>query len=286
MRILILGAYGMLGHKLWRILGRKHETYATCRASRRGLDLAFCLDSARLIPNVTAEYFDSVIESIDSVCPDVVINCIGIVKQRPQAKETIPSILVNALFPHRLASLCKRTNTRLIHFSTDCVFSGKKGMYVETDIPDAEDLYGRTKHLGEINEKGCVTIRSSIIGRELTGRMGFLEWVLSNKGGAVSGFTNAIYSGFTTTEMARIVNLVIKDYPELSGVWHVASKPISKFDLLNKINSKLNAGIIIRPDGNFCCDRSLNAEAFNKKTGYIPPSWDVMIEGLSEEWNR
>ena len=286
MRILILGAYGMLGHKLWRILGRKHETYATCRASRRGLDLAFCLDSARLIPNVTAEYFDSVIESIDSVCPDVVINCIGIVKQRPQAKETIPSILVNALFPHRLASLCKRTNTRLIHFSTDCVFSGKKGMYVETDIPDAEDLYGRTKHLGEVNEEGCVTIRSSIIGRELTGRMGFLEWVLSNKGGAVSGFTNAIYSGFTTTEMARIVDLIIKDHPNLSGLWHVASYPIRKFDLLDKINSKLNLGITIYSEPNFYCDRSLNAEAFNKKTGYIPPSWDAMIEGLSEEWNR
>ena len=282
-KILILGAYGMLGHTLWQSLGKEYEVYATCRDIRPDLNHTYNLDSARLIPNVTVENFDSVISSLATIHPEIVMNCIGIIKQKAQAKEAITSIQINALFPHRLASLCRAANARLLHFSTDCVFSGEKGMYTEADIPDAEDLYGRTKYLGEVSEKGCITIRSSIIGREITGRRGLLEWFLSNKGGSVRGFTNAIYSGFTTIEMARIVKLIIKNHPELFGIWHVRSKPISKFDLLNGINSELELGITIHPDDSFRCDRSLNAEAFNRKTGYSPPSWEAMIGELSRE---
>ncbi len=282
-KILILGAYGMLGHKLFQSLGKEYEAYATCRNIRSDLYQHHGLDPARLIPNVTVENYDSVISAIANIHPDIVINCIGIIKQKEQAKEVIASLEVNSLFPHRLASRCKATNTRLFHFSTDCVFSGKKGMYTESDIPDAEDLYGRTKYLGEVGEQGCITIRSSIIGREITGRNGLLEWFLSNIGGSVRGFTKAIYSGFTTIEMSRIVDFTIKNHPDLSGVWHVASKPIFKYDLLNKINSKMKLGITIHPDDSFHCDRSLNGNAFNKRTGYIPPSWDEMIDELSRE---
>jgi len=273
----------MLGHKLFQSLGETYELYATCRSIRPDLNVAHNFDSARLIPDVTAENFDSVISCLSRICPDVVINCIGIIKQKEQATEAIPSIQINSLFPHRLASLCKAANARLFHFSTDCVFSGKGGMYVETDVSDAEDLYGRTKYLGEISEKGCVTIRSSIIGREISERNGLLEWFLSNKGGSVKGFTNAIYSGFTTIEMSRIVDLIIKKHPDLFGVWHVASKPISKYDLLQLIDSKLNLEITVDLNDSFCCDRSLNGDAFNKKTGYVPPSWDEMIDELSKE---
>jgi dTDP-4-dehydrorhamnose reductase len=156
-------------------------------------------------------------------------------------------------------------------------------MYTETDVSDAEDLYGRTKYLGEVNEKGCITIRSSIIGKEVTGQKGLLEWFLSNKGGSVHGFTNAIYSGFTVIEMSRIVDFIIKNHLGLSGVWQVASEPISKYDLLNIINLKLRLGITIHADDSYPCDRSLNAERFHKKTGYVPPSWDEMIDELSKE---
>lgn len=282
-KILILGAYGMLGHKLFQSLGKEYEIYATCRNIRFDLNEVRNFDSTRLIPNVTAENFHNVVSTVAMISPTVVINCIGITKQKVQAEEAIPSIQINALFPHRLASLCKAANAHLFHFSTDCVFSGKKGMYIEADVSDAEDLYGRTKYLGEVSEKGCITIRSSIIGREITGRNGLLEWFLSNKGGSVRGFTNAIYSGFTTIAMSRIVDFIIKNHPYLSGLWHVASKPISKFDLLDLINSKLKLGITIHPDDSFRCDRSLSGEAFNRRTGYMPPSWDEMIDELSKE---
>ena len=283
MRILILGAYGMLGHSLWRTLGKKYEVYATCRNIRPDLDRIHGLDSARLIPDVTVERFNSVIESIASTRPDFIVNCIGIVKQKAQAKEAIASIQINASFPHGLACLCKTADTHLLHFSTDCVFSGRKGMYTEADISDAEDLYGRTKYLGEVGGEGCTTIRSSFIGREIAGRRGLLEWLLSNRGGSVRGFTNAVYSGFTTMEMTRIVSLIIENRPKLFGVWHVASTPIRKFDLLSEINSRLKLGITIYPDDSFRCDRSLNAEAFNRESGYSPPSWDAMIDELSGE---
>lgn len=284
-KILILGAYGMLGHKVFQFLGKEkeYEVYATCRTTRADLNRDHNLDSAHLIPNVTVENYDSVVSAIAMIHPDVVINCIGIIKQKEQAKEAISSIWINSLFPHRLASLCKAANARLLHFSTDCVFSGKKGMYTEADVSDAEDLYGRTKYLGEVTEKGCITIRSSIIGREITGRNGLLEWFLSNKGGSVRGFTNAIYSGFTTAEMSRIVDFIIKNHPDLFGVWQVASKPISKYDLLNMINSKLKLGITVHPDDSFHCDRSLNGDSFYERTGYTPPSWDEMIDKLSKE---
>jgi dTDP-4-dehydrorhamnose reductase len=273
----------MLGHRLWQSLNNKHEVYATCREIRPDLNEAHNFDSTCLIPDVSVEDFNSIISCIDALNPDVVINCIGIIKQKSQAKETIPSILINALFPHLLATLCQAANIYLFHFSTDCVFSGKKGMYTETDVSDAEDLYGRTKYLGEVNERGCITIRSSIIGKEITGQNGLLEWFLSNKGGSVKGFTKAIYSGFTVLEMSRIVDFIIENNVGLSGVWQVASEPISKYDLLSKINSKLKLGITIIPDDSYICDRSLNGEAFNKKTGYSPPSWDEMIDELSRE---
>ena len=282
-KILILGGYGMLGHKLWQNLSKEYEVYATCRKIRPDLNEAHDFDAAHLIPHVTVENFDSIISSITSIQPDIVVNCIGIIKQTAQAKKAIPSILINALFPHQLASLCKEASIYLFHFSTDCVFSGKKGMYTETDVSDAEDLYGRTKYLGEVNQKGSITIRSSVIGKEVTGRKGLLEWFLSNKGGSVNGFTNAIYTGFTVIEMSRIVDFIIKNHLGLSGVWQVASEPISKYDLLNIINLKLRLGITIHADDSYPCDRSLNGERFNKKTGYVPPSWDEMIDELSKE---
>jgi dTDP-4-dehydrorhamnose reductase len=168
----------------------------------------------------------------------------------------------------------------MIHFSTDCVFSGKKGNYLESDQSDAEDLYGRTKFLGEVSYPHTVTLRSSIIGRELKARLGLIEWFLCQKG-PVHGYKNAIYTGFTTDEMSKILLNVIIPNPALSGVYHVSSDPISKYDLLRLVKEKLNLETEIIPDEGFRCDRSLDSSRFRSLTGYTPPSWEQMIEELA-----
>jgi len=281
MKVLILGAYGMLGHAMFGILKNKFDTYATCRTFKKGWQHILHADS--LITDVQAEVFHSVVKAFALSQPDVVINCIGIVKQLDAAKDPVPSIKINSLFPHELALLCQSRGARLIHFSTDCVFSGKKGNYREDDIHDAEDLYGRTKYLGEVSGKGCLTIRSSIIGRELGTKHGLVEWFLSQSGKKVKGYSQAIYTGFTTNAMARIVRELIENHPSLSGIWHVASEPISKYDLLRKINEKMKLNIEIEKDIQFECDRSLNGERFARETGIVAPSWEMMIEDLVDE---
>lgn len=278
-KILILGAYGMLGHKLFQNLSPQFDTYATCRNLK--FENLFSRDC--LLPNASAEDFDSILQAIASVRPDAIINCIGIIKQLDAAKDLTANIAINALFPRRLAVACRSKGIRLIHFSTDCVFSGKKGMYTHQDIPDAEDLYGITKFLGEVEGEGCLTIRSSIIGRELDSRNGLVEWFLSHSGGKVKGFRRAIYTGFTTIEMSKIVANILVRYPDLSGIWQVASKPISKYDLLCLINEKMGLNTQIEPDDQFVCDRSLDGRLFAEKTGYVAPSWDKMIEELAKD---
>jgi dTDP-4-dehydrorhamnose reductase len=282
-RILVLGAYGMLGHKLFRELAEKFDVYGTCRKIIPELENTHQLATGRLISNCAAEDFDSIISAMASTQASVVVNCIGVIKHKEITGDSISSIRINALFPHKLASLCKASHARLIHFSTDCVFSGKKGRYAEGDLSDAEDLYGRTKFLGEVGGAGCLTIRSSLIGRELFDGRGLLEWFLTNRGSEIKGYTNAIFSGFTTTEMAKIVSVVIEKQETLHGVWHVASEPISKFHLLQKINRKFGLNIRIKPYEGFHCDRSLISRRFERETGYRPPSWDNMLDELSEE---
>jgi dTDP-4-dehydrorhamnose reductase len=281
MRVLILGSYGMLGHKMLQVLGADFDVYSTCRSFRE--EWVLILPKDRVLSGVQAEIFDSVIKAFAITQPDIVINCIGIVKQLDAAKDPIPSIKINSLFPHELALLCQSRGARLIHFSTDCVFSGKKGNYREDDIHDTEDLYSRTKYLGEVSGKGCLTIRSSIIGRELGTKHGLVEWFLSQSGKKVKGYSKAIYTGFTTNAMARIVRELIENHPSLSGIWHVASNPISKYDLLRKINEKMKLNIEIEKDAQFECDRSLNGERFARETGIVAPSWKMMIEDLVDE---
>jgi dTDP-4-dehydrorhamnose reductase len=283
MKILVLGAFGMLGHKLFTRLGKEFDVYGTCRELKQNETWSWMFPASRMFPWVRAEEPGTVLTPIKKVKPDVVINCIGIVKQLEAANDPIPTITVNALFPHQLAQICEKEHARLIHISTDCVFSGRRGKYKPTDLTDAEDLYGRTKALGEVNKQGCVTIRSSIIGRELGTRNGLVEWFLNQKGKKVQGYKNAIYSGFTTIEMSNIAKMIISKRPELSRTVQVASKPISKCDLLNLIREKMRLDINIEPESEHKIDRSLDGSAFNKLTGYAPPSWESMIEELAED---
>jgi dTDP-4-dehydrorhamnose reductase len=273
----------MLGHKLWQTFAPRFDTYATCRSEPNLYTRFEIFDESRLLGGVSAENFDTVERSFAIVRPEVVVNCIGIVKQDAAAKNPVASITVNALFPHQLAQACREINARLIHVSTDCVFSGDRGNYSEVDAPDAQDLYGRTKMLGEVDYENSLTIRTSMIGRELQASHGLVEWFLSQSGKTVRGFKRAVFSGFTTETLAGVISDIVVRRPELRGVWHVSSEPISKFDLLGLLKKVLELDIEIEPDETFVCDRSLNSERFKQATGFVPPSWPEMIEGMRQD---
>jgi dTDP-4-dehydrorhamnose reductase len=214
------------------------------------------------------------------------------VKQLSSANDPVTAISTNSLLPHQLAAVCRAHSARFIHVSTDCVFSGRKGMYTEDDRPDPEDLYGQTKLLGEVTTPGALTIRTSMIGRELRTTSGLVEWLLSHRSGRVDGYRRAIFSGFTTRALAALIGDVIERHPTLTGLYHVAADPINKFDLVTKLNEQFRAGITVDPSDKVQIDRSLDAGRFRRVTGMIPPSWDEMIESLArdsapyEEWRQ
>ncbi len=280
MRVLILGGAGMLGHKLWQVFRDRFDTWVTVRADYQAYSRYNFFDPQRTMSSVDAFDFDSVTRAVAQVQPHVVVNCIGIIKQLPTAHDPVISVSINTLFPHQLANLCQVAETRLIHFSTDCVFSGRKGMYDEEDISDAEDLYGRTKFLGEVSRKNCLTLRTSVIGRELATTHGLLEWFLSHRGGCVSGYTQAIFSGFTSIALAQMVVNIIEQQPDLSGIYHAASEPINKYELLCQLRDAMKLSVEIEPYGEMRVDRSLNSDRFQRKTGYTTPSWAEMIGQL------
>jgi len=280
MNVLILGATGMLGHKLLQVLSREHTVIVTVRRNASVFADHPIFSKINILGNVSADNLETIRIAIDKVNPDVTINCIGIVKQLPAAKDPLQSIAINALFPHQLAQICRQKNTRLIHMSTDCVFSGRKGYYSEEDPSDAEDLYGKTKYLGEIDHPGCLTFRTSMIGRELDTTHGLIEWFMSNEGKTVSGYKNVIFSGLTTLALSEIIADIIANHPRLYGINQVASEPISKYDLLNLVKKTYGMTITIEPDDTIINDRSLNPEKFQKETKIKIPSWEYMIDQM------
>ena len=286
MKILILGATGMLGHCLYCNLSvtSGYEVVATVR-NQSSILKGF---PRHLLDNIDfgidAENIDTVIRAIGNSKPDVVINCIGVIKQLASAKDPLAIIPINALFPHRLALVCKAAGSRLIHISTDCVFSGARGMYTENDPSDAEDLYGRSKYLGEVDYPHCVTLRTSIIGHELSTSYSLVDWFLSQER-QVKGFTKAIYTGFPTVEMARIISEYIIPNQALNGLYHVSSEPISKYDLLKQIAQQYGKNIEIVPFDDFYCDRSLDSTRFRQTTGYKPPAWPELVKSMWDDYN-
>ncbi len=283
MRLLILGGSGMLGHQLWRGLHAQHDTWVTLRRPVADFAVHNLFDEAKAIQFDDITDDTALERALGQAKPEAVINCVGLIKQRDEASDEALTLRVNAEFPHRLAKRCGEAGARLIHFSTDCIFAGTKGNYTESDPSDAADLYGQSKHQGEVADAHSVTLRTSVIGHELATNLALLDWFLSQRGQAISGFTKAIYSGFTTLEMARIVDRILTQHPALSGVWHVASEPISKFALLQLCREKLGWEGVIEPNDEFVCDRSLNADRFNQATGYTPPSWEAMISELAQQ---
>ncbi len=279
-KILILGGTGMLGHKLYSILQRNYDAYATIRSSLREVEKFNIFNAENIFENVNVENLNSVIDVATKLKPMVLINCVGIIKQLKESNDPIKSIKINALLPHQLSILCEKLNIRLIHISTDCIFSGKRGNYLDEDISDAEDLYGRTKYLGEVSDKAhSVTLRTSIIGRELKTKLGLVEWFLSQHGQA-TGYKKAIFSGFTTFEFSRIISDYIIPNNALSGIYNISSEPISKYDLLNLIKDIYKKEINILPDEKIIIDRSLDSNKFRKTVNYSPPSWRDLINTM------
>jgi len=280
MRVLVLGATGMLGHKLVQQLSQRYEVWAGIRtAFDRVARFGIC-DRERTITGLDAADEHSVETAIITSKPEVVLNAVGVVKQVERSNDAVATLLANSVLPHRLAELGRHHGFRLITISTDCVFSGRTGAYNEADVPDAQDLYGRTKLLGEIDAPNCLTLRTSIIGRELWSRHGLLEWAIANAGGKVNGYRNAVFSGFPTIIFADIISDLIGLYDKVAGVYHVSSEPITKFDLLTRLNDayKLDLKIVATDEPKI--DRSLDSTRFRKATGFVPISWNKMIERL------
>ncbi len=281
-RVLVLGVSGMLGNAIFRFFFQSvaFTVFGTARSKE-----CFRFFSAEmrdyLIAGVDVENADALVNTIEKIRPDVVINCIGIVKQLDESNNPLDVIPINALFPHRLAKICQLTSSRVIQMSTDCVYSGLKGMYLESDEPDAKDLYGVTKRLGELYYPNTVTLRTSIIGRELNSNIGLIDWFLSQEG-FVRGYDRAIFSGLPTVEVARVIRDFVIPNKKLSGLYHLSSHPISKFKLLKLVADVYKKDIKILPDSHFIIDRSLDSSAFRIKTGYSPPEWTELVIKLRE----
>lgn len=269
----------MLGHVVVRAFAQDSQVHASVRDPAAALHLGI---PARLHPFDASDHPAQLLERIK---PHVVINCIGLVKQRREASEPLPAITVNALFPHTLAAACGERGIRLIHVSTDCVFSGQlepPHRYSEAMLPDPVDLYGRSKLLGEVNQ-AAVTLRTSMIGRELDRASGLLEWLLTQRGSEIKGFSNAVFSGPTALALAQVLHDVAHMHPSIRGLYHVAAEPISKLDLLDRLNQALDLRCVITPVDEPRINRALDGSAFEAETGIRIPPWDELIEGIQEE---
>jgi dTDP-4-dehydrorhamnose reductase len=283
MRVLILGVTGMFGNALYKIFttDQQHEVWGTLRSASG--KKYFPVDGHdRLIDSVDVTDQDTLAAVLNRARPDVVINAVGVIKQLATAEDPLIVMPINAMLPHRLAALCSLAGARMIQISTDCVFSGRAGNYSESDLSDAEDLYGKSKYIGEVHDQPhVITLRTSGIGHELNSRNGLLEWFLAQQG-QVKGFSKAIYSGLPWVELARVIKDVVLPRPEMSGLYHVSSKPISKLDLLHLVAEVYEKDIKIIPDDALWIDRSLNSARFTAATGYVAAEWPELIAQMHE----
>lgn len=278
MKVLVIGASGMIGSTVLRVLSEKKEWKVFGSVRDETVKRFFSASIGEsLIAGVDVEQPDALVKVLDQIRPDVVVNCAGLTKHKPEAEDPLIAVPINTLMPHRLARLCKLVGARLIHVSTDCVFSGSTGGYGEEDFADARDVYGKSKVLGEVDYPHAVTLRTSTIGHELQSKYGLLDWFLSQQV-QCKGYTRAVFSGLPTVVFAQVIRDIVIPHTELSGLYHVAAKPINKFDLLKLIAEVYGKTIQMVPDGNLAIDRSLDAKRFRLATGYIAPEWPELIK--------
>jgi dTDP-4-dehydrorhamnose reductase len=281
-KVLVLGASGMLGNTVLRLLSTSAGIAVVASArSESALGSFEPKLRSKVLTGIDVENHDSLIRLFAITQPEVVVNCIGLVKQLAGAADPLAALPINSMMPHRLARLCEMVSARLVHISTDCVFSGAKGMYLEEDFADAADLYGRSKHIGEVDYPHAVTLRTSIIGHELGSAHGLVGWFLA-QASSVNGYTQAIFSGLPTVELARVIRDFVIPRPDLRGVYHVSAAPISKFDLLSLVARVYNKAIDIEPDARLVIDRSLDSTRFRTATGYSPPDWPELVRAMRQ----
>ncbi|MND83062.1 dTDP-4-dehydrorhamnose reductase [compost metagenome] len=281
MKVLVLGVTGMLGSTVFRQFHGhpRFEVWGTLRNPGGANHFSDDVRSS-LISNVDVLDQDSLVSVLARVKPDVVINCVGLIKQLADAKDPLSALPINAMLPHRIAKLCELSGARLIHISTDCVFSGRKGLYIEEDVSDAEDLYGKSKYIGELHAlPNAVTLRTSIIGHELGSNYSLVDWFLSQNG-SVKGYDKAIFSGLPTVELARVIRDYVIPNPELRGLYHVSVAPIDKLSLLKLVAEVYEKDIDILADSNLSINRSLDSSKFQSATGYVPPSWLELVKSM------
>lgn len=276
----------MIGHRMLATLSETHETIGVIRRESLGdLSLIPGIKNSNFVFGINAYDLAAVSKVINDYKPQVVLNCIGIVKQLKDSSDHLKSISMNALFPHQLAKICADHNARMIQFSSDCVFDGLKGHYVESDMPNATDLYGKSKALGEIDYlPNVVTMRTSSIGREVFPHGGLIEWFLSNKDKTITGYKKAIYSGFPTKRLANIISSRILPNEQVSGIVHVAGEAIDKWTLLKMIQDHFQLKMQIDVNDEFVIDRSLNYSLFAKETDFVAPTWKEMIKDLEVDF--
>ena len=281
-KIMVLGASGMLGNAILKFFASdvNYSVRGTIRSSN-----SVCLfpENIRdqLISGIEIDNDDGLLRLFEEVQPNVVINCIGMVKQLANANDPLVALPINSLFPHRLVNICKASDARLIHMSTDCVFTGRKGMYTEEDVTDSLDLYGVSKRLGEVDYPNAITLRTSIIGHELNGNRSLIDWFLSRQG-HVCGFTQAVFSGLPTVVIAQLIRDYVLPNPDLTGVYHVSADPINKFDLLSLVSNIYGKEIQILKDNSFKIDRSLDSSKFKTATGFSSATWTELIQSMHD----
>lgn len=284
MNVLILGVTGMLGSAVFRQFSadKRYQVWGTLR-NTSGLRHFPAEAQSHLLSNVDVLDHDGLVAVLERVRPSVVINCVGLIKQLADAKDPLSALPINAMLPHRLAKLCALAGARLIHISTDCVFSGRKGLYTEEDMSDAEDLYGKSKFIGELHDlQHAITLRTSIIGHELGSNFSLVDWFLTQDG-PVKGYAKAVFSGLPTVELARVIKDYVIPAPELHGLYHVSVAPIDKFELLKLVAEVYEKKIDIVADEQLCINRSLDSSRLCQETGYVPPSWPELIKAMHDQ---
>lgn len=280
-RVLIVGVSGMLGHQLLRVLSAKHKVLGILRRKSSSYNVPGLFTHKNTVSGVDIRHIENILPIISGFQPDVVVNAAGIIKQREEGNDPVTCIEVNALFPHRLSEVCAIYGAKLIHFSTDCVFSGtSSGLIPDGAVHDASDIYGKTKSLGEVSKNGCLTLRTSMIGLEIENKRGLIEWFLSQKG-TIKGYTHAIFSGLTTMELARVVIMLLESPWKRHGVYNVGTTPISKYNLLKRLNELTGHRVVVDKDECVVVDRSLDSSRFRADFKYTPPCWENMLRELA-----
>jgi dTDP-4-dehydrorhamnose reductase len=277
---MILGATGMLGSAMTRVMAERDDLKVVALSRATNAAKWFAPDlRAEFHGGLDVENFENLTAAFAAHKPDIVTNCIGVVKQLAAAAEVLTAVPINALLPHRLSQLCGMTGARLVHVSTDCVFSGRNGGYRESDVPDAGDLYGTSKLWGEVHDRHAITLRTSIIGPELNSARGLLGWFLSQTS-SMRGFRRAKFSGLPTVELSRLVRDLVLPRPDLSGLYHVSTHAIDKDSLLRLFAAEYRKDIEIVPDDTLVIDRSLDSSRFRSITGYAPPEWVALVREM------